>query len=198
MSRSILVFCLHPASGSFNHALSDALADGARGAGHAVTRLNLSGMTFAPDLGQSGFAKAPPPEPDLEAALAAIAAAEHVVLVSPMWWGGLPAKAKGLFDRAFLPGRAFDPRIRRGGLPKPLFAGRTARLVLTSDTPTLWFRLLYGQGDAPAGRAADPVVLRAEAAGLYPFLARRTQHRRDPGPLAGPRPRHRGGGRLTA
>jgi putative NADPH-quinone reductase len=121
------------------------MADGARGAGHAVTRLNLSGMTFAPDLGQSGFAKAPPPEPDLEAALAAIAAAEHVVLVSPMWWGGLPAKAKGLFDRAFLPGRAFDPRIRRGGLPKPLFAGRTARLVLTSDTPTLWFRLLYGQ-----------------------------------------------------
>lgn len=72
-------------------------------------------------------------------------AAAHVVLVTPMWRGGLPARAKGFFDRAFLPGRAFDPRIRRGGLPKPLFAGRTARLVMTTDTPGFWFRLLYGQ-----------------------------------------------------
>ncbi len=145
MSPSILVFCLHPAPRSFNHALADALAEGARGAGHAVTRLNLSDLRFDADFGQAGYKGAKPPEPDLEAALAAIEAASHVVLVTPMWWGGLPAKAKGFFDRAFLPGRAFDPRIRKAGLPKPLFAGRTARLVMTSDTPGLWFRLMYGQ-----------------------------------------------------
>ena len=28
--------------------------------------------------------------------------AEHVVLILPMWWGGLPAKTKGLFDRTLL------------------------------------------------------------------------------------------------
>jgi putative NADPH-quinone reductase len=145
MPKSILVFCLHPAPGSFNHALADEIAEGARGAGHDVTRLNLSAMQFDADFGQSGFKGAKPPEPDLEAALQAIGAAAHVVLVTPMWWGGLPARAKGFFDRAFLPGRTFYPRIRKGGLPKPLLAGRTARLVMTSDTPGFWFRLMYGQ-----------------------------------------------------
>ncbi len=144
MPASILVFCLHPGPGSFNHALADAVAEGARGAGHPVTRMNLSEMQFDIDFGQSGYRGAKPPEPDLEAALSAISAAGHVTFVTPMWWGGLPAKAKGFFDRAFLPGRAFDPRIRRFGLPKPLFAGRTARLVMTSDTPGLFFRFAYG------------------------------------------------------
>ncbi len=144
MPASILVFSLHPGPRSFNHALADAVADGARGAGHQVTRMNLSEMQFDIDFGQSGYRGAKPPEPDLEAALSAISAARHVTFVTPMWWGGLPAKAKGFFDRAFLPGRAFDPRIRRFGLPRPLFAGRTARLVMTSDTPGLFFRFAYG------------------------------------------------------
>ena len=84
MSRSILVFCLHPAPGSFNHAPADEIAEGASGAGHDVTRLNLSAMQFDADFGQSGFKGAKPPEPDLEAALQAIGAAAHVVLVTPI------------------------------------------------------------------------------------------------------------------
>lgn len=145
MSKSILIFTLHPGVGSFNHALADAVASGATNAGHQVTRQDLAAMRFDMAFGQSGFRNTKPLEPDLEVALQAIEAAKHVVLVAPMWWGGLPAKAKAFFDRAFLPGRAFDPRIRKGGLAKPLFEGRTARLILTSDTPSFWFRALYGQ-----------------------------------------------------
>ncbi|MDN3719732.1 NAD(P)H-dependent oxidoreductase [Roseibium salinum] len=32
---------------------------------------------------------------------------EHFVVVHPLWWGGLPAKLKGVFDRILLPGMAF-------------------------------------------------------------------------------------------
>jgi putative NADPH-quinone reductase len=56
-----------------------------------------------------------------------------------MWWGGLPAMLKGLIDRTFLPGRTFD--TRSGGLPKPMLKGRTARVILTSDSPAWYFRL---------------------------------------------------------
>lgn len=145
MPRRLCLLTLHPATGSFNHALAQAYAEGAARAGHALARHDLATMTFDPDFGRSDYRGAPRPEPDLAAFLADLRAADHLVLVAPMWWGGLPARAKGLFDRAFLPGIAFDPRHRRHGLPQPLLAGRSARLILTSDTPGWAFRLLYGQ-----------------------------------------------------
>ena len=143
MSRRILICNLHPARQSLSAALAQAYREGAAAAGHQTRAAALSDMAFDPDFGQSGFRDAPALEPDLAAFRDTLAWAEHVVLVTPMWWGGLPAKAKGLFDRTLLPGYAFDPRNRRLGLPKPLLAGRTGRVILTSDTPGWAFRLLY-------------------------------------------------------
>ena len=60
-----------------------------------------------------------------------------------MWWGGLPAKLKGLIDRPFLPGRAFDTRNSNKGLPQPLLEGRSARIIITADTPSYILRLAY-------------------------------------------------------
>jgi putative NADPH-quinone reductase len=56
----------------------------------------------------------------------------------------LPAKLKGLFDRAFLPGRAFDTRKADWlGMPSPMFSGRTGRVIMTSDTPGWFQRWIY-------------------------------------------------------
>ncbi len=143
MSRRILVVDLHPSRLSLSAALAQAYRDGAEGAGHQVRSARLSDMTFNPDFGQSGFRNAPALEDDLQQFRDDLTWAEHLVLVTPLWWGGLPAKAKGLFDRILLPGYAFDPRQRRFGLPKPLLAGRTARVILTADTPGWAFRLMY-------------------------------------------------------
>lgn len=145
MSRRILIADLHPARLSFSAALAQAYHDGAQAAGHEVRAARLSEMSFNPDFGQAGFRNAPALEPDLEEFRKNLLWADHVVFVSPMWWGGLPAKAKGLFDRTLLPGFAFDPRQRRMGLPNPLLKGRTARLILTSDTPGWAFWLMYAR-----------------------------------------------------
>jgi NAD(P)H dehydrogenase (quinone) len=143
MSRRILVADLHPARLSLSAALAQAYRAGAETAGHQIRTATLSEMSFDPDFGQSTFRDAPALEPDLETFRENLTWAEHVVLILPMWWGGLPAKTKGLFDRTLLPGYAFDPRQKRFGLPKPLLAGRTGRLILTSDTPGWAFPLLY-------------------------------------------------------
>ncbi|TAG11081.1 MAG: flavodoxin family protein [Rhodobacterales bacterium] len=143
MSTRILTLDLHPARLSLSAALAQAYRDGATASGHEMRHHALSEMVFDPDLGQSGFRNAPKPEPDLARFQDDLTWAQHVVLVAPMWWGGLPARAKGLFDRSFLPGYAFDPRQRHLGLPKPLLAGRSARLILTSDTPGWAFWLMY-------------------------------------------------------
>lgn len=145
MSRRILITDLHPARLSLSAALAQAYRLGAEAAGHQVRIARLSEMSFDPDFGQAGFRNAPALEPDLETFRENLLWAEHVVLVTPMWWGGLPAKAKGLFDRTLLPGFAFDPRQRRMGLPTPLLSGRTARLILTSDTPGWAFWLIYAR-----------------------------------------------------
>ena len=143
MSRRILVADLHPARVSLAAGLAQAYRTGAEGAGHQTRTATLSGMTFNPDFGPSSFRNAPALEPDLQAFRDSLTWAKHIVLILPMWWGGLPAKTKGLFDRTLLPGYAFDPRQKRMGLPKPLLSGRTARLILTSDTPGWAFGLLY-------------------------------------------------------
>jgi NAD(P)H dehydrogenase (quinone) len=145
MSRRILIADLHPGRLSLSAALAQAYATGAADKGHEVRTASLSEMAFNPDFGQSGFRNAPALEPDLDRFREDLTWAQHVVFVTPMWWGGLPAKAKGLFDRSFLPGYAFDPRQRRMGLPKPLLTGRTARVILTSDTPGWAFWLMYRQ-----------------------------------------------------
>lgn len=145
MSRRILIADLHPARLSLSAALAQAYRDGAEAAGHDVRTARLSEMSFDPDFGQASFRNAPALEPDLETFRENLVWAEHVVFVTPMWWGGLPAKAKGLFDRVLLPGFAFDPRQRRMGVPTPLLTGRTAHFMLTSDTPAWAFWLLYGR-----------------------------------------------------
>ncbi|MBB6461963.1 putative NADPH-quinone reductase [Flammeovirga kamogawensis] len=54
-----------------------------------------------------------------------------------MWWYGYPAIMKGFIDRTFLPGIAFDI-VPGKPLPKPLFNGKTARIIVTADTPK-WY-----------------------------------------------------------
>lgn len=144
-SHKILVLNGHPGATSLSKSLCQAYMDAAEAQGHSVRFHDLSDMSFDLDYGQSGYSNPKPLEPDLEAFLSDVEWASHVVLATPLWWGGIPAKLKGLFDRALLPGRTFDTRNTNFlGVPKPMLTGKTARVLLTSDTPPLLLRLFYG------------------------------------------------------
>lgn len=67
--------------------------------------------------------------------------AEHLVVVYPQWWGGTPAVLKAFIDRVVLSGVAY--RHRSGLLSTKLWSGRTARIIMTMDSPLLWNRLVY-------------------------------------------------------
>lgn len=145
MKKRIYVLNGHPGGTSLSKQLSEAYAQAAIKAGHDLRLTHLHDLTFDPDFGEGSYRTLKPLEDDLKAVAADLEWSEHIVLLTPMWWGGVPAKLKGLFDRVLLPGFAFDPRQKRLGLPKPLLAGRTARLIMTSDTPDWFFRLAYGR-----------------------------------------------------
>jgi NAD(P)H dehydrogenase (quinone) len=143
-SKRIYILNGHPAESSLNRALAEAYAAAARDAGHEVSLTHLHGLAFDPDFEFAGYSNPKSLEPALEQVMADIAWSEHMVVTTPMWWGGLPAKLKGLFDRALLPGTAFDTRETDWmGMPIPMLKGRTGRIIVTSDTPGWFMRWIY-------------------------------------------------------
>lgn len=139
----ILILTGHPRPASLCAALADRYATGARAAGHEVRLRSLCDIPVdlvAPDY-HGGSDPLPAWVTDLQADLAW---AEHWVIVAPMWWGGLPAGLEAIFDRMLMPGFAF--RYHREGLGwDRLMTGRSARVVLTMDTPPFVLRWLWGR-----------------------------------------------------
>ncbi len=141
----ILILDGHPAGDSFCGALATEYGQNAESNGHEVRMRRLSAMTFDPDFGTSSFSNAPDLEPDLQALWDDITWCEHVVIAYPLWWGGHPAKLKGVFDRILLPGKAFR-YVAGKAVPQKMLEGRTSEVLVTADTPGWIFRWLYGAG----------------------------------------------------
>ncbi|QBF30707.1 NAD(P)H-dependent oxidoreductase [Thalassococcus sp. S3] len=180
MTRKILILDGHPNGAAFCGALAREAEEGAR-AKDAETRIfRLSEMRFDPDL--TGAYKVDQPlEPDLEAFWNALLWCDHFILVHPLWWGSAPAKLKGLFDRIFKPGIAFR-YVEGKALPDGLLAGRNADVLITSDTPTWYFRLVY--------RLAWPRILRKQILG---FCGLNVRHIRNLATIRNASPRQREG-----
>ncbi|WP_305856398.1 NAD(P)H-dependent oxidoreductase [Balneatrix alpica] len=130
--KKILLLNGNPKSASFASLLSDTYHIEAREQAE-VRRFNLTEMDFNPSLEQ-GYDAIQPLEPCLLQWQQALQWADHLVIITPIWWGGLPAKLKGLLDRTLLPGFAFQ-YDGNSAVPTPLLGGKSARLLLTMDAP---------------------------------------------------------------
>ena len=143
--KKIVLINGHPGQSSLNKSLAETYRKSAEAHGHEVRYHDISAMEFDVDYGEGGYTNTKPLEPALEEFLSDLEWAEHVVVNTPLWWGAMPAKLKGAFDRALLPGRAFDTRNTNAvGIPAPMLKGKTARVLLTADTPALLLWLMYG------------------------------------------------------
>ncbi|MGG4093848.1 NAD(P)H-dependent oxidoreductase [Paenibacillus lautus] len=141
--KKVLIIQGNPIKNSYGSQLAEVYARGAAESGAEVRELVLAEMEF--DLNLSGGYKGKQPlEPDLQKAQELISWADHLVFVYPNWWGGMPALLKGFIDRVFLPGFAFKYR-RNSPLPEQLLKGKTARLIVTMDSPHVYYRFYLGQ-----------------------------------------------------
>ena len=80
------------------------------------------------------------PEP-VRRAQAALEAAQHLVILYPLWLGDVPAALKALFEQVFRPGFAFPKGAM--GLNTGLMKGRSVRVVVTMGMPALLYRWFY-------------------------------------------------------
>jgi len=136
-----LVLNGHPLQPSFSAALADRYQATLEARGITVRRLDLADMDVT-DLttrkpGDAEMAG------DLKLFWEAMVWADHVVIIHPLWWGGMPAKLKALFDIALQTGKAYRYE-GKSPLPLGLLKGRSARMIITSDTPGFFMALAYG------------------------------------------------------
>jgi len=147
----VLIVYAHPEPTSFTAAMKDTAAAALAEAGHCVEVSDLYGEGFNPVAGRHDFIEAADAArfhyqseqlhasrgggfaPDLAREQERLMRADLLVLVFPLWWGGLPAIVKGWFDRvcaygvAYADGKRFD---------QGYFVGRRALLgITTGGTP---------------------------------------------------------------
>jgi putative NADPH-quinone reductase len=134
--KNILVINGHPDKESYCDALSQSYINGGKTSQNKIDIINIYDLNFDPNL-KHGYRQRVDLEPDLKDAISKILKADHLVWVFPMWWNSYPAQMKGFIDRTFLPGITYQP-IEGKSFPKKLLKGKTARIILTSDTPQ-WY-----------------------------------------------------------
>ncbi len=141
MKKNILIINGHPDRESFCSALAEQYKIGAELSGADCKLINLTELDFSPVL-KYGYRKRSNLEPDLQNIWDLILKANHLIFVYPNWWGTYPALLKGFIDRVFLPGFAFEYQ-EKSPFPKKLLNGKTARLIVTTDTPNWYYSLVY-------------------------------------------------------
>lgn len=133
-TKKIVIICGNPDAESFTGSVLDHYQAAAEEAGHVVHRINLGELHFDPIL-HRGYKEIQALEPDLEMVQQAIREADHIVIAYPNWWCTMPAILKGLFDRIWLPGFAFNFNKETKKLDKHL-TGKTARVIILSGSHT--------------------------------------------------------------
>ena len=144
----ILVVIGTPLAGSLNHALAHSYADAAHAAGAEVRLIDLARDAVPGHPSQRNEVRLPrtdadvPLAPEVAAYVADVDWSDHLVFFFPQWWGSYPAALKTWIDRVFLAGFAYRYRPT-GRLWDKLLTGRTARIVMTMDSPKIWNAWVY-------------------------------------------------------
>jgi NAD(P)H dehydrogenase (quinone) len=139
--KKILIINGHPDKESFCNALALSYKHGAETNSADCMLVNLIDLDFDPVL-RFGYRQRTELEPDLLKIQKDIINADHLVFVYPTWWGTYPALLKGFIDRVFLPKFAFKYR-ENSLLWDKLLKGKTARLIVTMDSPKRYYSLIY-------------------------------------------------------
>lgn len=144
MKKKIMIWVAHPEKESFCGGLAKSYQAGAEAGGAEVRRIDLSKMNFDANAHAAFGRNREELEPDLKSWQETITWADHLVVIHPYWWAGMPARAKAVIDRALTSGFAFKYHDK-GMLWDKLLKGKTGEGIITSDTPPLIDTLIYGR-----------------------------------------------------
>ncbi|RAR61592.1 putative NADPH-quinone reductase [Onishia taeanensis] len=123
------------------HALADQYREGAESAGHDVHQITVTELDFPLLKSQQDWEHGVLPAA-LEPVQQEIKWAQHLVLIFPLWLGGMPALVKGFLEQVARPGFAFEYQDNNP-LGKKGLTGRSARILVTMGMPALVYRHFF-------------------------------------------------------
>jgi len=130
----------HDDPAHFCHALAGAYEEGAKEAGHKVSRVDLATMDI-PILRSPADFPNPPPDQILKSQ-EKVKAADHIFIVYPLWLGTMPVLVKAFFEQ--LSRHEFAIAENNGGWPRKMLKGKSARVVVTMGMPAAAYRVFFG------------------------------------------------------
>jgi putative NADPH-quinone reductase len=144
MPRRIVVIQGHPDRSERHlcHALADAYAEGAQRSGHEVRHVAVAELDF-PLLRSATAWQGADVIRDIQEAQNAVAWADHLVIVYPLWLGTMPAILKGFMEQLFRPGFAFSREESSGAMGRKLLTGKSARIIVTMGMPAFFYRWFF-------------------------------------------------------
>ena len=144
MHQRILILEGHPdpRPARFCHALAEAYAEGAAAAGHELRRVSVAALDVPLLTDKKEWETGDPPPP-IRRLQDDIAWAGHLVVIFPLWLGGMPARLRGVLEQTFRP-HFGSAAPAAGGLPGAPLRGKTARIVVTMGMPALIYRWYFG------------------------------------------------------
>ncbi len=142
MARRIAIIQGHPDpdGGHFCNALAEAYRDGAEAAGHAVDIVETSRLDL-PYLRNMAEWEAPPEDEGVLGMQRIVGAADHLVIIYPLWLGDMPAVLKSALEHLSRGG--FVLSVDEGGHWRAGLRGKSARVVVTMGMPSLVYRLFF-------------------------------------------------------
>lgn len=144
MTKRIAIIQGHPdlTTNRFCRQFAAAYAISARDSGHTVDVIDVAALDFPLLRSKDDYAMEAAPQ-QIAHAQQIIAAAEHLVVIFPLWLGDMPALLKGFLEQTLRPGFAYSGAMDRGQFKK-LLKGKSARVVVTMGMPALIYRLYFG------------------------------------------------------
>jgi putative NADPH-quinone reductase len=143
MPKTVCIVQGHPHGSGKHlcHAIADAYADGARAGRAEVRRIDLGNMIIPLLRDPAEFLSAPPDA--IAAAQDTIRESRHIVVIYPLWLGTMPAVVKAFFEQLCRKGFAIDANSK-GGWPKQMLKGKSARVIVTMGMPAAAYKLIFG------------------------------------------------------
>ena len=132
-----LVVVGHPAPGSFNRAIADAIREAWAAAGCEVRFHDLVEEGFDPRLTPEEARGKASADPLVHRHIAELRDSALLAVVHPNCWGAPPAIVKGWIDRVFAPDAAygFAKGVDQGDVPVGLLTIKAALIINTGNTP---------------------------------------------------------------
>ena len=142
MAKRIAIIQGHPDpdAGHFCNALAEAYREGAEAVGHSVDLVETSRLDL-PYIRNQAEWDAPPTDDGILRMREAVGAADHLLIIYPLWLGDMPAVLKSAFEHLSRAG--FVMEVDDRGHWQAKLKGKSARVVVTMGMPALVYRLFF-------------------------------------------------------